>query len=184
MNYWLRKPGSSDFTGPLTLDEIRTAIRTGSVTWDFEALAAAGQSYVALQRSTGWEALATVCPQESTMVSQPSDVISWDSQPKVPTISDLFKRSSLARWAVWSGGLTIGVPLIWAVVVQMLAGAGANNAALGVGWFGVLPMILLVPIGIIVTLVLAIAAVISANKGKSETKPAAPRNSNSEERNV
>jgi len=54
MKYWLRKPGTSDFTGPLSPDEIREQIQSGSVTWDFEALEATGQTYGAIKRSRDW----------------------------------------------------------------------------------------------------------------------------------
>ena len=65
MKFWLRKPGTLDFTGPLTPDEIRTQIQSGSITWDFEALEATGQSHGALRFSTDWVALSSVCPPEN-----------------------------------------------------------------------------------------------------------------------
>jgi len=58
------------------------------------------------------------------------------------------------------------VPVLWAVLTSALGG----NAGLTVGWFGVLPVILFVPLGIIVTLGLAIAAAVATNKQK-ETNP-------------
>ena len=67
MKFWLRKPGTSDFTGPLTLDEIRAQIQSGSIAWDFEALEASGQSHGALKRSTDWVALSSVCSPESVV---------------------------------------------------------------------------------------------------------------------
>ena len=80
------------------------------------------------------------------------------------------KRSALARCAIWSGALTIGLPLLWVVLVEGLGHAGNGNAALGLGWFGALGIIVGVPIGIIVTLGLAIAAAVAASKRKEDAR--------------
>ena len=76
------------------------------------------------------------------------------------------KNSMLGLYAMWSGVATVAVPVLWAVLTSALGG----NAGLTVGWFGVLPVILFVPLGIIVTLGLAIAAAVATNKQK-ETNP-------------
>lgn len=90
------------------------------------------------------------------------------------------KQSPLARYAVWSGVATVVVPLLWAMLTSALGG----DAGLAVGWFGVLPVILFVPIGIVVTLALSIAATARANKPKEDTKPAEPATKNPDDRNV
>lgn len=69
MKFWLRKPGTLDFIGPLTSDDIRAQIQSGSITWDFEALEATGQSHGALRCSTDWVDLSSVCPSEDALAS-------------------------------------------------------------------------------------------------------------------
>lgn len=70
------------------------------------------------------------------------------------------KPSSLAQAAMWSAAATVGVPLVWAVLTSTLGG----DAGLAVGWFGVLPVILFVPLGIVATLALGIAAAVQGNR--------------------
>lgn len=65
----------------------------------------------------------------------------------------------LTRYAIWTAVVTVGVPLVWAVLTSSLGG----NTGLEIGWFGVLPVILFVPIGSIVTLVLVIASFVQTN---------------------
>lgn len=69
MKIWLRQYGSADFIGPLTLDETRVQIQTGSISRDFEALEATGQSYGALKRSSQWKRLGEAFP---SAIPQPS----------------------------------------------------------------------------------------------------------------
>jgi hypothetical protein len=76
------------------------------------------------------------------------------------------RRSNLARYALWSGGLTVGVPVVWAVLTSL-----GGNASLGIGWFGVLPVLILVPVGVIVTICLGIAAAVQP---KGDGAPPAP----------
>ena len=70
------------------------------------------------------------------------------------------KMSTLTRCAIWSGVLTVGVPALWAALAEGIGG----NFGLGLAWFGVLPMLFFVPLGVIVTLALSIAAMVAANK--------------------
>ncbi len=91
-------------------------------------------------------------------------------EPMQQTISAPKKRSMFARCAIWSGVLTIAVPLMWAAITESLGATGHHNAALMLGWAGVLPIILGVPIGIVVTIGLTIAAVIQANANRVPTK--------------
>jgi len=70
----------------------------------------------------------------------------------------------IRRLAIWSTGLTICLPLIWAALASI-----PGDTGLGIGWFGVLPMLLFVPIGVVVSLVLLIIAGI-ATLGTSEDK--------------
>ncbi len=90
------------------------------------------------------------------------------------------KQSPLVCYAVWSGAATVGVPLLWAMLTSALGG----DAGLAVGWFGVLPVILFVPLGIVVTLALSIAAAVSTNKPKEDAKPAEPGTKNPDDRKV
>ena len=84
------------------------------------------------------------------------------------------KKSVLTRCAIWSGAITIGVPALWALLTASLGG----NASRAVGWFGVLPVIILVPVGIVVTLGLTIAAAVEANKRKDAGKSIPPSTTN------
>jgi len=52
------------------------------------------------------------------------------------------------------------MPILWALLISALPG----DAGLLVGWFSVLPVILFVPVGIIATLALAIAAAVQAQR--------------------
>lgn len=90
------------------------------------------------------------------------------------------KKSMLGRYAMWSGVATVAVPVSWAVLTSVLGG----NAGLAVGWFGVLPVILFVPVGIIITLGLAIAASVAADKQKETTKDSDPTTANPNDRNA
>jgi hypothetical protein len=90
------------------------------------------------------------------------------------------KQSRLARYAIWSGAATVGVPVLWAVLTSALGG----NAGLTVGWFGVLPIILFVPLGIIATLALTIAAAVESNKQKETTKASSLSTTNRNDRNA
>jgi hypothetical protein len=91
MKFWLKRPGSTDFNGPMTLDEIREQIQTGSITWDYEVLEAAAQSLGALKRSTDWVALTEVCSQESLPVVQVQD-ISYDKEQSPVAFLDNVRR--------------------------------------------------------------------------------------------
>ena len=53
-----------------------------------------------------------------------------------------------------------GVPLVWALLVVGLGG----NAGLTIGWLGVLPMLIWVPVGLTITLLLTIVAAVSTNE--------------------
>jgi hypothetical protein len=90
------------------------------------------------------------------------------------------KKSPLARYAIWSGAATVGVPVLWAVLTSALGG----NAGLTVGWFGVLPVILFVPLGIIATLALTIAAAVASKKQKETTKASSLSTTNPSGRNA
>jgi hypothetical protein len=73
MKIWLRQFGSADFIGPLTFDETRSQIQTGSVSPDFEALEATGQSYGALKRSNEWKRLSNAFPDAIPLSASHSD---------------------------------------------------------------------------------------------------------------
>lgn len=91
----------------------------------------------------------------------------------IPTVTtpdqkDPLKNPPLARYAIWSAVATVGVPLAWAVLTNSLGG----NTGLAIGWFGVLPVILFVPIGAIVTLALVIGSFVQANTpGPGDSSP-------------
>jgi hypothetical protein len=71
----------------------------------------------------------------------------------------------LLQAALWSGGLTIGIPLLWAMFASI-----PGNTGLAIGWLGVLPVILLVPIGVVVTLAVLIAGALAGQKQSNEAK--------------
>jgi hypothetical protein len=75
------------------------------------------------------------------------------------------KPHQLRRVAIWSAGLTVGIPLIWAALASMHGSTG-----LGIGWYGVLPMMFFVPIGAVVTLALFIAAGIAAANARKAAR--------------
>jgi hypothetical protein len=57
MRYYIRKPGSNDFGGPFTLAEIRQEVVAQRAGVQWEAIAAAGQTYRQLVKATGWVSL-------------------------------------------------------------------------------------------------------------------------------
>lgn len=73
--------------------------------------------------------------------------------------------STLGKLAWWSAGLTLLLPLSWCLLVSLLSG----NAALATAWFGVLPVLIGVPLGIVITLGLAAAAVTRRKLALAET---------------
>jgi len=78
------------------------------------------------------------------------------------------KPRQLRHFAILSAGLTIGLPVIWAALASI-----RGNTGLAIGWYGVLPMLLFVPIGFVVTLTLFIASgIAAAKKDKAVTTPA------------
>jgi len=89
------------------------------------------------------------------------------------------KPIPLSRYAIWSGAATVAVPVGWALLASALGG----NAGLTVGWFGVLPVILFVPLGIVVTLVLTMSAVAQATETKAITTSSRPSKTNHDGRN-
>ena len=137
MNYYLRKPGTNEFSGPFTLAEIRQEIVAQRATRQWEAIEATGQSCRHLVQATGWAPIHPLIGE-----CNPSD-----PDPSSSTAKPSAKKSVLARCAIWSGAVTVGVPLLWVMLGSTLGG----NAGLAVGWYGVLPVLLGVPIGIIVT---------------------------------
>ena len=60
---------------------------------------------------------------------QPQDIQPEGSPPS--------RKAKLTRYALWSGGLTVGVPVVWALLASL-----GGNTGLGIGWFGVLPVLL------------------------------------------
>jgi hypothetical protein len=54
MKYWVRENGAPPFHGPLGLDEVAARVKDGRFSPTCELLEAAGQSYGALKRTTGW----------------------------------------------------------------------------------------------------------------------------------
>ena len=70
MKFWLKRPGTSDFVGPLEIEEIRKQLAEGNLDWDFETMQATGQSLGALKRATGWRPLADTC-KPPTIHQQP-----------------------------------------------------------------------------------------------------------------
>jgi len=76
--------------------------------------------------------------------------------------------SNLGRWAVACGTITVGLPVLWALLVS----GSSGNTSLASGWVGVLPVILLVPIGSIATLVLTIATVVQSRNRSQENSSA------------
>ena len=64
MNIWLRKPGTTIFLGPHTREEALTQLTAGTISTDYEALEATGQSFGALKRSTNWSPLYSVFSAE------------------------------------------------------------------------------------------------------------------------
>ena len=93
MKFWLRKPGTLDFIGPLTPDDIRAQILSGSITWDFEALEATGQSHGALKFSTDWVALSSVCPPEDAPTS-PSQAYTAEQEQSPSAFLQAVRRRS------------------------------------------------------------------------------------------
>ncbi len=65
MKLWLKRPGTSDFVGPLEIEEIRKRLAEGNLDWDFETIQATGQSLGALKRATDWQPLADTCKPPS-----------------------------------------------------------------------------------------------------------------------
>jgi hypothetical protein len=157
MNYYIRKIGAEDFSGPFTLAEIKQEILAQRATRLWEAVEASGQTYHELVKARGWVSidllLGEFCPSNTEPVSE---------SPKLPA-----KKSVLFRCAIWSGGITVGVPVLWAALTSTLGG----NASLALGWYGVLPLLLRVPLGVILTLGFAIAAVVRSNAQKDAAQP-------------
>ena len=85
MKYWLKKPGTSEFSGPHTLSEINAQIQAGKVDWDFEALEANGQSLGTLKRSVNWIPLTSILVQQYEQVIQPQQSIDEVQQPRMNT---------------------------------------------------------------------------------------------------
>jgi hypothetical protein len=69
------------------------------------------------------------------------------------------KNSDLARYALWSGGITVGVPVLWLLLTNT-----GGNFGLGIGWLGVLPVMLMVPVGTILTICFGVAAVVESRR--------------------
>ena len=86
-----------------------------------------------------------------------------DKQDRLPVGQRRIGRGlSTARWALISGGVTLGVPLLWAGLTSVTKG----DASLAIGWMGLMLVILVVPGGIVVTLVLAVCAIVQSRKRK------------------
>ena len=84
LNYFIREPGSDDFRGPFTFDEIKEELVTQRATRQWEALEAAGQSYRQLVKATGWVPLHTLMgefnppdPVPSSPATKPATTSRW-----------------------------------------------------------------------------------------------------------
>lgn len=71
------------------------------------------------------------------------------------------------------------MPALWAALVEGIGG----DFGLGLGWFGVLPMLFFVPLGVIVTLALSVAAMVAANKRADAAMSAQESTRNPDKRN-
>lgn len=74
---------------------------------------------------------------------------------------------STALWALISGGVTLGVPLLWALFTSVTKG----DASLAIGWMGLMLVLLIVPGGIVITLVLTVCAIVQSRKRKKGVPP-------------
>lgn len=63
------------------------------------------------------------------------------------------RSTQLLRYAGVAGALTVGLFVIWAGLSSI-----PGNTGIGIGWFLVLPMLFIVPLGALVTVVLLVAA--------------------------
>ena len=63
-----------------------------------------------------------------------------------------------------SGAATVVIPAVWAVLTTLLPG----NSGLAVGWYGVVWMLVIVPLGLVVTVVLAVTALLEASTSSNQ----------------
>ena len=159
MKFWLRKPGTTDFLGPFTREEMLAKLAAGTIAADCELLEATGQTLGTLQRSTAWSPLSFILSPEEIASARAASAV--NARPTTPP-----KKSVLTRCAIGSAVATVAVPVLWAVLTSALGG----NAGLTIGWLGVLPVIIFVPLGLIVTIGLAITSSFEASKRKDAAK--------------
>jgi hypothetical protein len=72
-------------------------------------------------------------------------------------------KLTLKRCAMGSGLAAVGIPVAWVAIGTVLQ-AFDSNAALGLGWFTVLPMILSVPTCVGFAIVFALLAAVTPDK--------------------
>jgi DNA-directed RNA polymerase subunit RPC12/RpoP len=100
--YFVRKPGTDDFRGTFTLDEIRSQIRAGVVASDWEAIVGMCQTFRELKRSTSWVRLGVLLGGSSSP-PPPRDV------PKPPPRQD--DTTPAASFACVACGVSVRLPL-------------------------------------------------------------------------
>ena len=130
MKYWLRKPGTSDFTNPLTLDEIGAQIESGTLSWDSEALEAEGQSFGKLKRSTDWVPLSSLFSPEGAPVPAAYDAATQQEQSPMKFLQGVRRRtcySALREMIGVFAALSI-VAIVVLAGFAVVAGLGSESA--------------------------------------------------------
>jgi len=95
--FWLKDLGSTstEFIGPLSIDEIRALIQNRPLGCNYHALEASGQSFRTLKASTDWVALSSVRPPKSvtTPQAQGQDILTHQEQSPGAFLEAIRKRS-------------------------------------------------------------------------------------------
>ena len=117
--FWLKDLGSTstEFIGPLSIDEIRALIQNRPLGCNYHALEASGQSFRTLKASTDWVALSSVRPPKSvtTPQAQGQDILTHQEQSPGAFLEAIRKRSAYS-WLRDTIGLFISFSLFGVVI--------------------------------------------------------------------
>jgi hypothetical protein len=138
MNFWVREKGAPPFHGPFSLGEVAAALKAGRFSAACELLEAAGQSYGALKRATGWRSVRDFFHLPDVPAAGPILAKPGQGVPSPGTTAPGFPVA-VALVGLFRA-LAVIVGLLWLLVVALSWGAAAKLGS--AGWASLLLQVL------------------------------------------